>query len=85
MKKMTASFFKKHCFTVMDQVQVKREAVVITKRGKPVAELEPAGMDHSNIYNFMAGKGAIAGDLISPSMADEECQVILGLGELPSS
>jgi prevent-host-death family protein len=71
MKKMTASFFKKNCFTVMDQVQAKREAVVITKRGKPVAKLVPADMDHSDIYNFMAGKGAVTGDIVSPSMSDE--------------
>ena len=56
----------------MDQVQVKREAVVITKGGKPAPKLVPVDMDHSDIYNFMAGKGAVAGDVISPSMADEE-------------
>jgi len=29
----------------MDEVQSKREAVLITKRGKPVAKLVPAGED----------------------------------------
>jgi prevent-host-death family protein len=72
MKKMTATFFKKHCFTVMDQVHAKREAVVITKGGKPMAKLVPADMDHNDIYNFMAGKGTIAGDIVAPSMSGEE-------------
>jgi antitoxin (DNA-binding transcriptional repressor) of toxin-antitoxin stability system len=55
----------------MDQVQVKREAVVITKGGKPAPKLVPVDMDHSDIYNFMAGKGAVAGDIVSPSISDE--------------
>jgi prevent-host-death family protein len=43
MKKMAAGSFKIHCLAVMDEVQAKRrEAVVITKRGKPVAKLVPA-------------------------------------------
>jgi hypothetical protein len=69
MKKMTASFFKKHCF--MDQVQVKREAVVITKGGKPVAKLIPTDKNTDDICNFMAGKGAVTGDIVSPSISDE--------------
>jgi antitoxin (DNA-binding transcriptional repressor) of toxin-antitoxin stability system len=43
----------------MDEVQAKRETVVITKRGKPVAKLIPAANDSEDDYNFLAGKGAI--------------------------
>ena len=39
MRKMAAGQFKVHCLKVMDEVQAKREAVLITKRGKPVAKL----------------------------------------------
>ena len=42
MKKMAAGEFKVHCLAVMDEVQSRREAVLITKRGKPVAKLVPA-------------------------------------------
>ena len=41
MKKMAAGAFKIHCLAVMDEVQSRREAVLITKRGKPVAKLVP--------------------------------------------
>ena len=40
-------------------MQAKRETVVITKRGKPVAKLIPADNDSDNIYNFLAGKGGL--------------------------
>ncbi|MBZ5548336.1 MAG: type II toxin-antitoxin system Phd/YefM family antitoxin [Acidobacteriia bacterium] len=72
MKKMAAGSFKIHCLAVMDEVQAKRESVVITKRGKPVAKLIPADNDADDIYNFLAGKGAITGDVVSPAISKEE-------------
>jgi prevent-host-death family protein len=72
MKKMAAGSFKIHCLAVMDEVQAKREAVVITKRGKPVAKLIPADNDSDDIYNFLAGKGVVAGDVVSPAMGPKE-------------
>jgi prevent-host-death family protein len=45
MKKMAAGVFKVHCLAVMDEVQSKRQSVLITKRGKPVAKLVPADND----------------------------------------
>jgi len=72
MKKMAAGAFKTNCLAVMDEVQAKHETVVITKHGKPVAKLVPAPTDKDEIYNFLAGKGAIAGDVVSPAMSTED-------------
>ncbi|HSY66186.1 MAG TPA: type II toxin-antitoxin system prevent-host-death family antitoxin [Terriglobales bacterium] len=72
MRKMAAGSFKIHCLAVMDEVQAKREAVVITKHGKPVAKLVPADKNTDDIYNFLRGKGTILGDLVSPAISDEE-------------
>jgi antitoxin (DNA-binding transcriptional repressor) of toxin-antitoxin stability system len=69
MKKMAAGSFKVHCLAVMDEVKAKREIVVITKHGKPVAKLVPAGQDADDIYNFLAGKGAVTGDVVSPAIS----------------
>jgi prevent-host-death family protein len=41
MKKMAAGSFKTHCLAILDEVQAKRETVVITKHGKPAAKLVP--------------------------------------------
>jgi prevent-host-death family protein len=65
MKRMAAGSFKVHCLAVMDDVQAKRETVVITKRGKPVAKLVPADKDSDEIYNFLRGRGAVTGNVIS--------------------
>lgn len=72
MRKMAAGSFKVHCLAVMDEVQAKRETVVITKHGKPVAKLVPINQDADEIYNFLRGKGAAAGDVVSPAISLEE-------------
>jgi prevent-host-death family protein len=72
MKMMAAGEFKVHCLSVMDEVQSKREAVVITKRGKPVAKLVPVDQAVDEIYGFLKGKGKVLGDVVSPALTAEE-------------
>jgi prevent-host-death family protein len=72
MKKMAAGSFKTNCLAVMDEVQAKHETVVITKHGKPVAKLVPINTETDEIYNFIKGKGAVTGDVVSPALSLEE-------------
>ncbi len=72
MKTMAAGSFKVHCLAVMDEVQAKRETIVITKHGKPVVKLVPADKDAGDIYGFLAGKGAVIGDVVSPAISSGE-------------
>jgi prevent-host-death family protein len=66
MKKIAAGAFKTHCLAILDEVQAKRETIVITKRGKPVAKLSPIEKQADDIFGFMKGKIAILGDIVSP-------------------
>lgn len=72
MRKMAAGSFKVHCLAIMDEVQARHETVVITKHGKSVAKLVPVDTDTDAIYNFLAGKGSVVGDVISPALSSEE-------------
>jgi prevent-host-death family protein len=72
MKKVAAGSFKTKCLAIMDDVQAKRETVVITKHGRPVAKLVPVNDDQDEIYNFLAGKGAVTGDVVSPALSPKE-------------
>jgi prevent-host-death family protein len=72
MKKMAAGAFKVHCLAVMDEVQSKREAVLITKRGKPVAKLVPVDNAKDDIFGFLKGKVTILGDVVTPALTPEE-------------
>ncbi|HWY48739.1 MAG TPA: type II toxin-antitoxin system Phd/YefM family antitoxin [Bryobacteraceae bacterium] len=72
MKKMAAGAFKTKCLSVMDEVQAKHESVVITKHGKPVVKLVPVSTDTDEIYNFLGGKGAVVGEVVSPAISPED-------------
>ena len=74
MKTIPAGKFKARCLAIMDEVQAKRQAVVITKRGKPVAKLVPVEEEKDDIFGFMKGKGTIEikGDIVSPVLTPEE-------------
>jgi len=56
----------------MDEVQAKRETVIITKHGKPVAKLVPVNKDMDEIYDFLVGRGAISGDVISAALSSQD-------------
>ena len=72
MKTIAAGSFKVHCLAIMDEVQSKRQAVLITKRGKPVAKLVPVEKEKDDIFGFLKGKGKITGDVVSPILTPEE-------------
>jgi prevent-host-death family protein len=72
MKKMAAGAFKANCLAVMDEVQSKRETVIITKRGKPVAKLVPVETQGDDIFGFLRGKVRITGDVVSPALSLSE-------------
>jgi prevent-host-death family protein len=41
MKTISASQFKARCLALLDEVAANGESLVVTKRGKPVAKVEP--------------------------------------------
>jgi prevent-host-death family protein len=71
-RKIAAGSFKVHCLAVMDEVQARRETVLITKRGKPVAKLVPVEEQTDDLFGFLRGKVTIVGDVVSPAMQLEE-------------
>jgi len=72
MKTIPAGEFKAHCLAIMDEVQAKRQAVVITKRGKPVAKLVPLEKERDDIFGFFKDKIKVTGDIVSPALTPEE-------------
>lgn len=72
MKTIPAGAFKTNCLALMDEVQAKRESLLITKHGKPVAKLVPIDSDIDDIFGFYAGKIRITGDIVEPIIPLEE-------------
>jgi len=66
MKRIPAGQFKAQCLAIMDKVSKTGEPVVVTKHGKPVVQLVPAKKQKDDIFNYMAGKVKIVGDIVGP-------------------
>lgn len=76
MKTMPAGKFKTNCLAVMDEVNAKREPVMITKHGKPVAMLTPVETAEDSIFGFFKDKGTIKGDIIGPVIPLEDWDML---------
>jgi prevent-host-death family protein len=61
---MPAGQFKAKCLAVMDQVQSSGEAIIITKRGKPVVKVVAIRERPEDIFDSLKGKAKIVGDIM---------------------
>lgn len=77
MKTMAAGRFKATCLKVMDEVQARRESIVITKHGKPVAKLVPVEQEEDPIFGFYKGKIKIMGDIVAPMYTNDDVEQML--------
>lgn len=67
MKSISISEFKAKCLGLIEQVDKTRQPLRITRHGRPVAELIPAGPDRKRKFlGDMAGTVKILGDIVSP-------------------
>jgi prevent-host-death family protein len=67
MTTIQASEFKAKCLALMDDVARSGETIIITKNGKPVAELRPHRPPRAkSLIGLHKGRIAIKGDIISP-------------------
>jgi hypothetical protein len=72
MKTIAAGAFKARCLRIREDVRTKRTPVLITKRGKPLAELAPPDDKPPDILRRLAGKIEILGDMVSPITSLED-------------
>jgi prevent-host-death family protein len=68
------SKFKATCLAVIDKVNRTGKPVMVTKRGKPIAMIDPAPLPEKKaswLGSFKL-KGKICGDIVSPVVAESE-------------
>lgn len=67
MPTIQASVFKAKCLALMDQVARTGETIVVTKNGKPVAELRPHRPPRAkSLIGLHKGQIQIVGDIVEP-------------------
>jgi prevent-host-death family protein len=64
MKTIKASDFKAKCLQIMNEVAESGTVIVITKNGKPVAQLAPVVSRASTLVGAHQGKISIVGDIV---------------------
>lgn len=60
-----AGEFKAKCLRLLDEVALRHEELIITKRGRPIAKLVPVRPDRA-LFGAMAGTVTRQGDIVSP-------------------
>jgi prevent-host-death family protein len=74
--KMTATEFKATCLAVIDRVRDRGEPVLITKRGRVVASLVPAGDEKDRPWLRVRGLARWTGDPYAPVLDEEEIEAL---------
>jgi len=72
MKQISAAEFKARCLALMDDVSTTGETILITKRGKAVAQLAPAKQRRRNILGSLRGKVKVKGKITDPAIPPED-------------
>lgn len=79
MRTIAAGEFKQRCLRLLDEVGASGEPIVITKRGRAVAQLAPvASGRHEDWRGAMSGQGEITGDLVAPATGPNDWDALRG-------
>ncbi|MCC7366621.1 MAG: type II toxin-antitoxin system Phd/YefM family antitoxin [Dehalococcoidia bacterium] len=74
-----AGEFKARCLALLDEVAETGEHIIVTKRGRPVAEISPPRTPRKADGRYddgLAGTLIYCGDIISPAVPAEEWEVM---------
>ena len=68
MKKIAISEFKAKCLALLEEVQKTKKPILVTKFGKPIAEVSPPSLHEKSRSWLGSMKGEIEflGDIVSP-------------------
>jgi len=65
-KSVPATQFKIHCLALLEEVRETRQPLLVTRHGKPVAEVIPYTPKDADRANPLKGSIVYQGDLIEP-------------------
>lgn len=77
-----AAEFKAKCLALLDRVHERGEPITITKRGRVVARLMPAGDEDQRPWLPLRGQGRWTGDPFRPAVGEADIEVLKPLAHL---
>lgn len=73
MRTIPAGEFKQTCLQLLDEVEATREPIVITKRGRPVAQVVPLPTERAGAWlGALRGRGEVPDDLAAYQLDAED-------------
>jgi prevent-host-death family protein len=78
MKEVAISEFKAKCLSLLAQVQKTKKPILVTRFGKPVAQVSaaPAERTDKDWFGSMKGQIEILEDIISPANDEDDWEVL---------
>jgi prevent-host-death family protein len=77
MKEIAISEFKAKCLALLDQVQKSKQPILITRFGKPIAEVVPPSPPQQMEWiGSMKGTIEIAGDIVAPANDENDWEAL---------
>lgn len=78
MRQVAISEFKAKCLSLLEQVQKTKNPILVTRFGKPIAEVVPASPEavSKDWIGSMKGTFEILGDIISPADDEQDWEVL---------
>jgi prevent-host-death family protein len=77
METISAASFKATCLALLDRVEKTGQSILVTKRGKPVAQLVPVSpQGKRRLMGCMEGTAKIVGDIESPAAPASDWEVL---------
>jgi len=67
----TVSYFRNHALALLDEVAAKGNAILITRRGKPLVHVTPVQQDGGITLGKLRGTMEIKKDIVAP-LGDED-------------
>lgn len=74
MKEVAISEFKAKCLSILEEVQKTKQPILVTKFGKPVAEVNPPSSNQKgrSWIGSMKGEIKFLGDIVSPVFDEKD-------------
>jgi len=65
-KTVPAAEFRRHCLALLEEVRQTRQSLLVTRHGKPVAQISPYIPREHESVNPLKGSILYQGDLVAP-------------------
>ena len=73
---IAAAEFKAKCLALLDQVHNRGQSITITKRGRVVARLVPAGDEDERPWTRVRGAARWHGDPLAPAVEESDVDAL---------